>query len=535
MTILATGASRKQGGSTQVNVGEEPPAELEIRTGPIATVVGRVIDPKGQPIKDVSVRLWLHAERTISSQAQARTGPDGRYQIPAVPGATVSVGTGDYNSGPRSPVLTAEAGKRHEIKDLITRAGPTEIAGRVVDETGRPVPRAMLTLYVSYRNHTDVANSKGEFRFKQLPSDAGQMTIFARGLKKQVAGQMVVQPSAAGEPIVVRVHKAAQVRGRVVDGDGKPLKGANISVMIQTSDRGYSSSWGTGVSDGEGNYRVGGLVPGSTCYIRASAPGHADRSSKRTTLRSGEPLRVEEIVLLKADSFIAGRVTDIEGKPLASIRVSCSGSSGGSGSATTDSKGQYRIENLPRVDDLRVSVHTQEHHYDYRYDTKAGSTNVDFMLMPREPTKPKVPAEEGKPAPEIATAAWLNAPPTTLKDARGKPVLLHFFTIYSRPAAQSMELLKKLHQQHGKGLLVVAIHDRTASLDEVKAFAESGELRFPIALVKSTKEDGWAGETFRSYGVKAVPASFLVDKDGVLRHADVTDGLEQKVAELVGD
>ena len=82
-------------------------------------------------------------------------------------------------------------------------------------------------------------------------------------------------------------------------------------------------------------------------------------------------------------------------------------------------------------------------------------------------------------------------------------------------------------------MAILAIHDRTASAVEVREFAAEKGLAFAIGIVKSTKDDGWAGETFRAYGVKALPASFLIDRRGVLRHSDVTQDTQDKIDALL--
>ena len=313
----------------------------------------------------------------------------------------------------------------------------------------------------------------------------------------------------------------------MVDEAGRPLTGVRVEVHAR---EGYSSyAWRNTVTDKTGRYRVVGVPPRPQVQVWATTAGYAKRYTESVEVTSGHVLRIEDLVLPLADSFIAGRVTDTEGQPLANVEIDCRIGTSDFKLARTDLHGTYTIEGIPAVDPLRVRVRHDGYLRDWRRDVQAGSERVDFELVRETPPKLELVAELGEPAPEPAVATWLNTPPVKLSDLRGKAVLIHFWTRYSRPCVRSMETLRSLRERYGDRLAIVAIHDRSASVAEVREFAKEKELSIPIGLVKSTKDDGWAGETFRAYGVKALPATFLIDRKGILRHAHVTDTLELKL------
>jgi thiol-disulfide isomerase/thioredoxin len=126
----------------------------------------------------------------------------------------------------------------------------------------------------------------------------------------------------------------------------------------------------------------------------------------------------------------------------------------------------------------------------------------------------------GQPAPELAgIIAWENTPPLALKDLKGKVVVLDFFGYYcSICHAHKPDLVKLREQYEDQGLVVLAIHD--ASLKTIEAMHEKMEPvlrhvfegdppKLPMALDGSGEQS-----VFDAYGIYAVPAVILIDRQG---------------------
>ena len=45
----------------------------------------------------------------------------------------------------------------------------------------------------------------------------------------------------------------------------------------------------------------------------------------------------------------------------------------------------------------------------------------------------------------------------------------------------------------------------------------AGDQAFPIGLVEPTREDGLDSAAFRAYGVRQLPALFLIEGEGIIR------------------
>ena len=111
------------------------------------------------------------------------------------------------------------------------------------------------------------------------------------------------------------------------------------------------------------------------------------------------------------------------------------------------------------------------------------------------------------PAPDFMLTNPAGAP-ITLKQFRGKVVLLNFWATWCPPCVREMPSMEALYQKfRARGLVVVAI-----SLDEqgakvVRPFLEKYKLTFPVALDPESKIS-------RVYGAGNLPSTFLINREG---------------------
>ena len=118
-------------------------------------------------------------------------------------------------------------------------------------------------------------------------------------------------------------------------------------------------------------------------------------------------------------------------------------------------------------------------------------------------------ARVGEPAPDFKLQN-LDGQYISLSDLRGKPVLINFWATWCPPCRDEMPYLQKIYEEwSGKGLVVLAI-DIGESHSKVKEFLKTHNLSLPVLL--DTKEN-----VGRKYNITAIPTSFLIDSDGVIR------------------
>jgi thiol-disulfide isomerase/thioredoxin/sugar lactone lactonase YvrE len=130
-------------------------------------------------------------------------------------------------------------------------------------------------------------------------------------------------------------------------------------------------------------------------------------------------------------------------------------------------------------------------------------------------TKTKQPAMDlpAVTAPEINTQyGWLNTDkPYTLKDFRGKIVLLDFWTFGCINCQHIIPDLKRLEKEYEKELVVVGVHSAKFESEKTNNNIRKAILKFGIEHPVVNDADF---KVWESYGVKAWPTITLISPDG---------------------
>lgn len=136
----------------------------------------------------------------------------------------------------------------------------------------------------------------------------------------------------------------------------------------------------------------------------------------------------------------------------------------------------------------------------------------------------------GRIAPEF-TQDDADGNPVSLADFRGRYVLVDFWASWCAPCRDENPTVVKAYERfHDKGLEIIGV-----SLDEKKdawlaAIKKDGLLWLHVSDLK-----GWYNAVAQLYGVKSVPANFLIDPQGRIIAVDLRGAaLEQKLEEVLG-
>ncbi|MBU2608008.1 MAG: TlpA family protein disulfide reductase [Chloroflexi bacterium] len=143
----------------------------------------------------------------------------------------------------------------------------------------------------------------------------------------------------------------------------------------------------------------------------------------------------------------------------------------------------------------------------------AGCSNE---ASPPPASQPPASTPDETSAPEIGNLApdfqlqTLDGQTFSLSGVRGKPVLLNFWATWCGPCRFEMPFLQEIYDEYSnKGLVVIAV-DIGESKSDVENFMQREGLTLPALLDSQT-------EVAKLYRVAAIPTTFFIDKDGIIR------------------
>ena len=128
---------------------------------------------------------------------------------------------------------------------------------------------------------------------------------------------------------------------------------------------------------------------------------------------------------------------------------------------------------------------------------------------------PEIRPEVGYLAPDF-TLPSLDGQTVRLSDFRGKKaILLNFWATWCAPCRLEMPTMDKTYQEYkSRGLEILAVSLDAGSNSVVKNFMDELSLSFPALLDPDM-------EVLRLYRQFSIPATFLIDKQGIVRHREL--------------
>jgi len=143
-------------------------------------------------------------------------------------------------------------------------------------------------------------------------------------------------------------------------------------------------------------------------------------------------------------------------------------------------------------------------------EKKAGSSNSDMAAVF---TAAKLPLLRQTVSARDFTLSLLPAAgetgdaKTTLSDLKGKVVFLNFWATWCPPCREEMPSMNSLYNRYkDKGFEMLAVNGMEAA-QTVSDFRDAFNLVFPILLDSD-------GKVTSSYGVQAIPSTFLINREG---------------------
>ena len=115
----------------------------------------------------------------------------------------------------------------------------------------------------------------------------------------------------------------------------------------------------------------------------------------------------------------------------------------------------------------------------------------------------------GQPAPNFALQLPDGAT-VTRSDFEGRPMIINFWATWCPPCRREMPDLVKAYETHkGEGLIVLEVNSAEAPA-QVEGFVEEFNVTAPVAIDARN-------EVMAVYRTNGLPATFFIDKDGVIQ------------------
>lgn len=300
------------------------------------TVRGRILDVTGAPIHGAKVVGTCEGgvcrpfpgDETITDASGAFRLPPGTNNVVAIgkparllvrlpDGAEHEVAAVPATDGSVTleiPVPGAIAGRVEGPRDV----APDELAGVVVDTSGKPIGGAEVDAWTWYPGHEAKTNARGTFRIRGLERDRkAEVVVRKDGYTPQL---FLMQP--VGRPgWVVALGRKTYFEGRVTTPDGKPVARARIRANCgpkMADGVMLSEIWTEATTDDDGRYRM--YAHADIYDVQVRVPGVGAARLSGTSLGVDEAKQLD-ISLAPGVTFRANVVDSLTDDPVSGVRL----------------------------------------------------------------------------------------------------------------------------------------------------------------------------------------------------------------------
>lgn len=136
------------------------------------------------------------------------------------------------------------------------------------------------------------------------------------------------------------------------------------------------------------------------------------------------------------------------------------------------------------------------------------------------------------PAPDFTGIShWINSKPLTMKDLRGKVVLIDFWTYSCINCIRTFPYLKDWYEKYkDHDFVIVGVHtpefEFEKDISNVEKAAQRFGITYPIAMDNNYK-------TWRAYANNYWPAHYLIDQSGIVRQVHFGEGKYQETENAI--
>ncbi|MFB3067579.1 MAG: carboxypeptidase regulatory-like domain-containing protein, partial [Planctomycetota bacterium] len=288
--------------------------------GPVAAANVTLSPKKSGPRQGVITALVQAASASAGGSRSMRSDFDGSFRFAGVPSGTYRLSATTTDGKSRSEEIEAGA------MDVRLEVQKTSfIGGQVVDEEGKPVTGASVTVLIpsgKKKESKRSANTSGNGRFRIVHVEAGTYVIEVAPSKQQWWGapqdhfvkQTLDAVTTGVDDLIIRVDRGAPIRGRVLGPSGKPMRGAGVIAIPKKIERRRGGNyWNamhpSAVTDAQGEFKLRGV--GEQAFeLLVLAHGMLPETHDATAGQEGLVIRVSK------GGEIRGKLLGVDGKPV---------------------------------------------------------------------------------------------------------------------------------------------------------------------------------------------------------------------------
>jgi protocatechuate 3,4-dioxygenase beta subunit len=315
-------------------------------------VSGTVSDITGGPVANAHVRA--SAGRWGGSFGPpAETDAQGKYTLWTRPGGVrVTAGADGYADA-------SEMGDAPSTIDLLLTP-ESSLTGTVVDATsGAPVEGARVSVQSSgfgWDRKSDRTDAEGKFRVQGLTP--GRYVAEARTERGygRTEGSSLVGLGQNVEGVVVRVHPALRIQGKVMIKGDKPTVCEDGYAWFRDE---ANNRWASGRTDPDGTITAEGVVPGKYT-VSAGCKGYANVKDKLDPIELKDKDLLGLVWEVEGGGTIRGRVLTKQGEAIADVEVNARTTGGGVRDQQRWSSDQSKADGTYELEGLRAATYLLE-------------------------------------------------------------------------------------------------------------------------------------------------------------------------------
>ena len=337
----------------------------DLRLAPASSIAGTVTDATSRkPIGGARVAAFAGAAGPgASPKRRTTTDASGRFRAgPLLPGRyAVRAERQGYLATSLAAVDVRAGGVGSAA---IALAPAASVAGRVVDEKGKPVAGARVRIArgggagrawrpgaAPGAARETVTGPDGTFRLEPLTRANGETLEASKSGYVSAERALTLASGQALTGVSLALRTGLSARGRVTDQQGAALAGAEVRVA-PADERGGRRGFRGGPADnapdattgGDGAFVVSGLEQGAY-RVTVTRDGYAPKTAPSLPVQA-KAATVWPPIVLSRGAGVAGTVKDGAGHPVIGAGVGLF-SDGGMLMTTTDASGAFRFDNLP--------------------------------------------------------------------------------------------------------------------------------------------------------------------------------------------